>query len=750
MKFKIQMVAIGFILLMAKVTTSYSQNPQATLINKKAVYQVHKATSMMKIDGKSSERSWQESEALTFDYFYRTEKPSDLQETAFKMLWDEEKLYMFFECKDKYITAREKTRDGQPYFDDCAEVFLIPSSDKIDMHLGFEVNLYKTANDFVFLNGILKNEDLVVKSFNPDFEVAVTIDGTINDNSDIDKGWTMEMAIPISNFHINGPISPVKEGIKWAFLALRQDRNDPEGNRKSTSTAFPLSPENPDVHDPDFFGLLEFVAPPQETPRLAQYSAEWESLKTHNAAPNWFADAKLGVYFHWGVYNVPANGNEWYGRWMYTPDREEWGKEVYDYHTKTYGREKHYHDFIPEWKGEQFDVKAWVDIFEGLGAKFIGTIAEHHDGFSLWESKVNPWNSKEMGPGIDIVKAMAMEVKKRNMKFMTTFHHGFHLFFYPKNENSFLRPLSRHNWVYNKVEVPQDEKYRLLYGNISYEEECNLWLDKLNEVIDDYCPDYIWMDFGQTYIEEGFLKTFLASYFNKALEYNKEVVVNTKGTYFPTDLAVVNVERATMEDITPDIWVTDFQIGSSWGYNQFKRTAIDPQKAIKILAEVVSKNGVMILAAAPMAEGIIPEEQVEAMQDIGAWLKLYGEAIYNTRPFVAFGQGPTKLKRNPEDEWNDYGAIKEGLYNLNDQDIRYTQNGKQVYAIQLGWPGAKKETILQVFAEKAKDLKIKSISVLGSKEKISWEKTSAGLKVISPKNKPAKADAAMVYKITLQ
>lgn len=482
-----------------------------------------------------------------------------------------------------------------------------------------------------------------------------------------------------------------------------------------------------------------------------KFTPEWESLNKHNAAPEWFSDAKLGVYFHFGVYNVPANGNEWYGRFMYQKDRQKnWGKDVYDYHTKTYGRDVDYHDFIPQWKAEKFSAKRWVDMFENMGAKFIGTIAEHHDGFSLWESKVNPWNSKDKGPKIDIVKSIAEEVKKRDLKFMTTFHHGFHMLFYPKKENSALRPLSQHNVVYKNPEVPQDEKYRLLYGNTSYTEECNLWLGKLNEVIDSYCPDYIWMDFAQGYIQEDYRQQFLANYFNKAKELNKEVVVNTKGDFFPTDLALVNVERATMEDIMPFVWVTDFQLGSSWGYNKDKRTAIDPKKAIRILAEVVSKNGVMILAAAPMAEGIIPEEQAKAMEGIGAWLQLYGESIYNTRPFVEFGQGPTKLVKNPNDDWNAYGSIKAGLNNLNSQDIRYTKKDKNVYAIQLGWPGSKKEIVLKAFSSKAKDLKIRSISVLGSKERIKWKKTANGLVVTSPKKKPSKGDAAIVYKIKLK
>ena len=481
-----------------------------------------------------------------------------------------------------------------------------------------------------------------------------------------------------------------------------------------------------------------------------KYKADWEDLKKHNAAPKWFVDAKLGVYFHWGVYNVPANGNEWYPRWMYIYDREGWGSDVYDYHTKTYGRDVHYHDFIPQWKGEKFDAAEWVDIFEDLGAKFIGSIAEHHDGFSLWESSVNPWNAKAKGPGIDVVKAIAEETKKRNLKFMTTFHHGFHMMFYPKNENSVTRPISKSNWIYDEVEVPQDEKYRLLYGNIDYEEANQLWLAKLDEVIDAHCPDYIWMDFGQRFVDETYRKQFLANYFNKANELGKEVVVNTKGTYFPTDLAVVNVERATMQDITSEVWITDFQLGSSWGYNKNKRTAIDPHKAIRILAEVVSKNGVMLLAAAPMAEGIIPEEQVNSMAGIGKWLKLYGEAIYNTCPFVAFGEGPTELKRNPEDEWNEYGAIKAGLYDLNSKDIRYTKNGNIIYALQLGWPGEKQEMVMTTFAEKAKDIKVKSVKVLGSKERIKWKKVDEGLKVFSPKKMPEAAEAALVYKIDVE
>lgn len=230
-----------------------------TLSSEEQVLVVQKTSQQMKIDGKADESSWQNTDAHSFDYFYKSEQPDDEQQSIFKMLWNESHLYFYFECTDKFITAREKEQDAQPYFDDCAEIFLIPTEDRVNMHFGFEVNLYKASNDFVFINDIYKNQNFVVKSYSPDFDVATTVNGTINDNSDLDRGWAMEMAIPINAFHTNGPVTQIKSGARWAFMAIRQDRNDATGNRRSTSTLFPLSPENNNVHNPKSFGIMEFV-----------------------------------------------------------------------------------------------------------------------------------------------------------------------------------------------------------------------------------------------------------------------------------------------------------------------------------------------------------------------------------------------------------------------------------------------------------------------------------------------------------
>ncbi|MDC0584740.1 carbohydrate-binding family 9-like protein [Bacteroidales bacterium] len=220
---------------------------------------VPKASSNITVDGKLDEKCWQKSPVHTFNHFYNVDKPTDKQTATFRMLWDDVNLYLFYQCNDQYITAREKVWDGAPYLDDCAEIFILPTTDKINMHFGYELNLYKVANDFVFLNDFYKNERIAVKAYNPDYEVAVTIDGTLNDNSDKDKGWTMEMAIPIKAFYTAGQLTPFSEGAVWRFIAVRQDRNDAEGERRSTSTNFPIHPKKVDVHDPKYFGLMKFV-----------------------------------------------------------------------------------------------------------------------------------------------------------------------------------------------------------------------------------------------------------------------------------------------------------------------------------------------------------------------------------------------------------------------------------------------------------------------------------------------------------
>ena len=237
----------------------YAQNEKKLSLGEQPIFKVSKTNQTIVIDGKMDEEIWSQTESRAFNYFYRIEKPDDQQETTLRMLWDENNLYLFYQMKDKYLTARETKRDGEPYLDDCAEIFFITVPDSLDTHFGYELNLYKASNDFIYFNDFYDGKNLAFKKYNPDFEVEVTYKGTINNNGDIDDGWTMELAIPISNFGKLGEVIPVEAGNKWAFLAVRQDRNDATGNRRSTSTIFPIYDISKNVHQANRFGLLQFI-----------------------------------------------------------------------------------------------------------------------------------------------------------------------------------------------------------------------------------------------------------------------------------------------------------------------------------------------------------------------------------------------------------------------------------------------------------------------------------------------------------
>lgn len=238
--------------------TVFAQSEKKLSLGDHQIFKVSKATQTITVDGKLHEEAWQNTEVRTLDYFYRIEKTTDKQQSKYRMLWDEAYLYVFFECQDEFITAREKNRDGQPYLDDCAELFLIPVPDSLNMHYGFEVNLYRASNDFIWFNNFYHNQSGMIKSYDPDFEVAVQVHGTINNNTDKDEAWTMEMAIPLKHFKGLDKFFPVKSGNRWAFLAVRQDRNDASGDRRSTSTIFPIYDIDKSVHQPNRFGLLQF------------------------------------------------------------------------------------------------------------------------------------------------------------------------------------------------------------------------------------------------------------------------------------------------------------------------------------------------------------------------------------------------------------------------------------------------------------------------------------------------------------
>lgn len=470
------------------------------------------------------------------------------------------------------------------------------------------------------------------------------------------------------------------------------------------------------------------------------YTADWESLKKQEPAPEWFKDAKFGIYFHWGVYAVPAYGSEWYPRNMHLKDRKE-----YTHHLETYGSpaEFGYHDFVPMFTAEKFDPDEWADLFEEAGARFAGPVAEHHDGFAMWASELTPWNVKDKGPKRDITGEIAKAIRARGMRLFTSFHHA------RNNQHQIMRD-GKLVWTghYPRVDgwptVSNDPELRLLYGNIPRDAFLDFWYGKLKEVIDNYQTDIIWFDSWLDEIPDEYTTKFLAYYFNSADNWGKEVVVTRKQDDLPLEVSILDIEKGRLKDVTEHTWLTDDTISKgSWCYT--RDLEIKPtSQVLHSLIDIVSKNGVLVLNISPKSDGTIPENQQAVLREMGRWLAAHGEAIYGTRPWKVYGEGPTD-KIIPEGR---FGGISDPKDGYTFEDIRYTRSkdGRTLYVIALGWPGAGRVIIPESLEKNSITGTITGVSMIGSDRPVSWKWQNERLALTTPKEKVN--DLAVVFKIT--
>jgi len=425
-----------------------------------------------------------------------------------------------------------------------------------------------------------------------------------------------------------------------------------------------------------FFTLVTI----SQNKKASTTEAAWQSVEKVNPVPEWFKDAKFGIYFHWGVYTVPAFANEWYPRNMYIK-----GSPENKHHTEMYGdvsqwpysnfitgandRQGNFIQFAPKLKSEggNFDPEEWAQLFADAGAKFAGPVAEHHDGISMWASKLNPWNVKDLGPTLDLVGLLTDAIRKKNMRIILSMHHAYNITGY-----------------YEAVPPQSDPKLKMLFGQQGIEENEAFWLAKHKEIIDKYKPDIIYQDFNLHVISQSVLLNFLSYYYNKAADWNKEVVATFKDG-LKTKYAVLDYERGGPPDITDNYWLTDDAISSSsWSYTDGIRY-YSKQQILHAFLDRISKNGNMLLNISPKADGTIPQEQNDVLLDMGAWLKKYGEAVYATRAWEKYGEGPTKMGAG-------HGVMTAPMQGTA-KDIRYTRSkdNKTLYAILLGWEKGQKE-----------------------------------------------------------
>ena len=465
---------------------------------------------------------------------------------------------------------------------------------------------------------------------------------------------------------------------------------------------------------------------PQKQPLKSDYAANWDSLAQRNPAPQWFSDAKLGIYFHWGVYTVPAFGSEWYPRLMYF---EGDGNNLY--HKEHFGTPNGfgYHKFVPMFKAEHFNADEWVDLFLKAGAKFAGPVAEHHDGFSMWASKVNPWNAKDMGPQKDIVGELKQALDKRGMKMITTFHHARNLQRYADKPDEKEFGDSHYPYIKGTDTASEDPLLRILYGNVPQDTWAEkYWFGKLKEVIDGYSPDIIWFDSWLYKVPVEWQQKFAAYYINESAKKDKEVVFISKFG-IPKEVSVENLEKSRKQAIEERTWMTDETISTgSWSYTHNLQVK-EPGEVLNVLIDIVSKNGVLLLNVSPKADGTIPQNQRNVLLSMGDWLGKYGEAIYATTPWYTFGEGPT---REPEGKFENADQFLKLRYTTD--DIRYTTKNNYIYAFILGSPEAGKKYMLKAFAENnlPQRLNIKKVQLLGYDKKLDWTLETEGLKFEIP------------------
>ncbi|MDI7275432.1 MAG: alpha-L-fucosidase [Anaerolineae bacterium] len=465
------------------------------------------------------------------------------------------------------------------------------------------------------------------------------------------------------------------------------------------------------------------------------YEPRWNSLRAH-VTPQWFRDAKFGIYTHWGVYAVPACGPNatWYPYNMY---RE--GTPQHAHHVETYGPPSQfgYKDFIPMFTADRFDPDEWADLFRKAGARFAGPVGEHHDGFAMWDSKWTEWNAARMGPKRDVVGELEKAIRKQGMRFMVALHHAENWWFFPHWRKEFDTSDPRYAGLYGEPHNTEWPENMLVTGSRgdfwAWQDKpskafLDQWLGKIQEVIDRYRPDMLWFDFALRHVQEHYKREFLAYYYNRAEEWGKEVVVTYKWHDLAPGCAVVDLELGRYPELTYQDWITDTTVddGHGWGYLQ--QTAYKtPASLVHYLVDNVSKNGYMLLNVGPKPNGEIPEEAKDILLEIGRWLEVNGEAIYGTTPWMVFGEGPTKMPKS-----GPFSEEQEVHYTA--RDIRFTARDDVLYAICLGWPGD--AAVIETLPQKLYTSEIASVTMLGADGELPWTMTPDGMVIRTPGRKP--------------
>jgi alpha-L-fucosidase len=466
------------------------------------------------------------------------------------------------------------------------------------------------------------------------------------------------------------------------------------------------------------------------------FKPDWESLARFQT-PAWYQDAKFGIFIHWGAYSVPAFGSEWYPRKMYQA-----GTPEFAHHVATYGPQSKvgYKDLIAQFKAQDFDPAAWAKLFKESGARYVIPVAEHHDGFPMYESDYTDWCAAKQGPHRDILGELLSALRTEGIVCGASSHRAEHWWFFdqgmlldsdvrdPRNA-ALYGPASNQRAAENQSEPP-DQAF------------LDDWLLRSCEIVDKYRPQVVYFDWWICQpVFQPYLQRFAAYYYNRGAEWGQECAIDFKeweGRSFPDHTGVFDIERGQSADIRRDLWQTDTSVSAnSWGYVENDKYK-DPGDIIDDLIDIVSKNGTLLLNIGPKADGTIPEIQRQILSSIGNWLNVNGEAIYGTRPWKVYGEGPTPIVAGS------FTDVKRAPFTA--ADFRFTTNGDTLYAIALAWPEGHTLVVKSLAANAPlADGSVTDVRLIGHEGKLDWRQTPDGLVVNLPAEEPC--DYAVTLRI---
>jgi alpha-L-fucosidase len=509
-------------------------------------------------------------------------------------------------------------------------------------------------------------------------------------------------------------------------------------------------------------GLWDDVPLESPFPGLAgngPYKPAWDSLLEYDA-PEWYQDAKFGIWAHWSPQCVPEAG-DWYARNMYIE-----GQRQHQYHLEHYGPPSRfgYKDLCAQWTLLNWEPEELIARYKKAGAKIFIALANHHDGFDAWDSKHHPWNAASIGPHRDVIGGWASAVRKQGLRFGVTVHQARNWWwFQPSHGADNSGPLAgvpydgqlgmpdgQGRWwqgidpqrLYSVKHPPQ------ALPDVSYVKN---FYDRTRDLIDQHDPDLLYFD--DTLLPLGWAGMNIGAYFyNHNLKTHNgklEAVLNVKDV--PDRLAkavVADYERGLTSTIMKYPWQSETCIGG-WHYLRFLYEKpgeyggyLPPRDVIHWLIDTVSKNGTFILNVPGRPDGTIDSKEMAVLDGITAWMHINSEAIFETRPWKIYGEGPNVVKA---------GSFQgESIRKVTAKDIRFTRNkaNSVIYAIALGWPT--EAMVIQALGTSAPTQpgKVAAVELLGLDAKLPWKQLTDGIHVELPTHGPA-VDYAAVLKVTL-